>query len=579
MEIKSPANKPKGSASPWRGTGPVIESAPLPIVEVQGKEHRVTFVNTAFCGLVGKTRTDLLGLPFAQIVPGGEKCVEILDRVFASGEAATHVYEDRSAAHPAFWMYAMWPRLDASKQPAGVIIHMTTSVEFHDTAVAINEALLIAGLRQHELTGVAEKLNVRLEKEIAERKTVEIALRAAVKRLKRAKEHGEIASTAKDNFLAALSHELRTPLTPVLLAAATLREDPRLPADLREQLTMIERNVALEARLIDDLLDLTKIAHGKLQFQAEPCDAHQLINYAVDIVRDDAEAKNLRIERSFAARHSRLVADPARVQQVIWNLLGNAVKFTPNGGKIAVRTRDIKASTGKNWIRIEIADTGLGIDPEKLEQIFLPFEQGGTSGSSQFGGMGLGLAISRGVVDLHGGRLFAQSPGANLGSTFVIELPAAAELAPKAPDPGAISHGSKSPIGDTGKPPSRHLLLVDDHEATLKTLAGLLRNDGHDVATATTIVEALTAAAARKFDLVISDLGLPDGSGLELMEKLRELYGLKGIALTGYGSKEDVARSHGAGFVTHLVKPVSIAGLRQAIAAFPLSGPSARPWK
>ena len=571
MRAKLSANKPRVSASPWHGTGPVIEEAPLPIVEVQGVDHRVTFVNAAFCGLVGKTRSDLLGMTFAEIVPGGEKCVPILNRVYASGEAATHAYEDHSASAPAFWMYAMWPRLDARKRPAGVIIHMTTSPEFRDTAVAINEALLIAGLRQHELTGEAEKLNVQLGKEIAERKTVEIALRAAMEELKGAQERAEGASTAKDNFLAALSHELRTPLTPVFLAASALREDPRLPDDLRDQLSMIERNVALEARLIDDLLDLTKIVHGKLQFHSEPCDAHQLIDYALDVVRDSAAEKDVRIERTLTARHVRLLADPARIQQILWNLLGNAVKFTPRGGKVTVRTQDEKAPTGKDWLRIEIIDSGIGIDPAQLERIFLPFEQGGVAGTPRFGGMGLGLAISRGVVDLHGGRISAQSRGANLGATFVIELPVAQDLPPVTSIPDPVANGANSQNSSSPQSAPRHLLLVEDHEATLRALSHLLRKDGHAVSTATTVAEALVVAASHKFDLVISDLGLPDGSGLELMENLRLLYGLRGITLTGYGAKEDIARSSGAGFVTHLVKPVSIAALRGAIASFPVS--------
>ena len=561
--------KPRLSASPWAATGPVIERVPLPIVEVQGKDHLVVFVNAAFCGLVGKTRIDLLGLPFAEIVPGGGKCVAVLDRVFASGEAATHVYEDHSSSNPAFWMYAMWPRLDPSKQPAGVIIHMTTSLEFRDTAVAINEALLIAGLRQHELTTEAGELNARLEKEVAERKTVETALRKAVTELKHAEGLAELASQAKDNFLAALSHELRTPLTPVLLTAGAMREDKRLPADMRDQLLMIERSVKLEARLIDDLLDLTKVAHGKLQLRLESCSAHQLIEYALDIVRDDARAKNIRIERDFSSRHHLLMADPTRFQQVIWNLLGNALKFTPRGGRIFIRTSDDKNPAGDDWLKIEIIDSGIGIEPTQFERIFLPFNQGGLSGNHHFGGIGLGLSIARSVIELHGGRLTVQSPGLNHGSIFVIAFPVIMHSAPVRAEPASLASTISAAPGDSHAFIPRRLLLVEDHEVTLKTLAGLLRKDGHHVSTATTVAEALSAANNNTFDLVISDLGLPDGTGTELMEKLREHYGLKGIALTGFGSKEDVARSRGAGFITHLVKPVTIADLRQAVVSFP----------
>ena len=541
----------------------------MPIVELQGKDHRVVLVNAAFCGLVGKTRVDLLGLPFAEIVPGGGKCVAVLDRVFASGEAATHVYEDHSSSNPAFWMYAMWPRLDPTKQPAGVIIHMTTSLEFRDTAVAINEALLIAGLRQHELTTEAETLNTKLKKEIAGRRAVESALRAAVDDLKVAQARAALASAAKDNFLATLSHELRTPLTPVLMMAGALREDARLPPDMRDQLAGIERGVKLEARLIDDLLDLTKLAHGKLQLRVEACDAHQLIEQAVEIVREEARVKGVRIERNFTARDGRLMADPTRFQQVIWNLLGNALKFTPRGGQVVIRTTDEKRPNNETWLRIEVTDTGRGIDSAQFEHIFLAFDQGGLSGNHGFGGVGLGLSIARAAIDLSGGRIFVQSPGLNLGATFAIELPTAKISAPDLSHQGSSSAQGTGAATHTLRPVPRLLLLVEDHEITLRTLAGLLRKDGHVVTTACSVAEALSAASGSKFDFVISDLGLPDGSGIELMGKLRALYGLQGIALTGYGSKEDIARSDSAGFIKHLVKPVSIADLREAIASLP----------
>jgi PAS domain S-box-containing protein len=377
---------------------------------------------------------------------------------------------------------------------------------------------------------------------------------------------------AKDDFLAVLSHELRTPLTPVLMAAATLREDARLPADVCQQLGMMERNVALEARLIDDLLDLTKISHNKLQLRAELCDTHSLIGLAIEMVREDANAKALSIERLFTARHSGLVADPARFQQVVWNLLRNAVKFTPRGGSISVRTREEKSLEDMRWLRIEVEDSGIGIDSTLLDQIFLPFDQGIHTGDHRFGGLGLGLAIARAVVNLHGGRISAHSAGSNRGSTFVVELPGAVE-----PQSGLIAATAPlsaiPPVIAATRPkipiiPLR-LLVVEDHHNTLQVLATLLRSDGHQVATATTLAEALAAATAQPFDLVISDLGLPDGSGAELMKKLRDTYGLRGIAMSGYGMEEDIIRSHDAGFTTHLVKPVAIGELRRVIAALP----------
>ncbi len=374
--------------------------------------------------------------------------------------------------------------------------------------------------------------------------------------LKLAQGEAERASRAKDNFLAALSHELRTPLTPVLMIAGSLRGDDRLPEDAREQLGVLERNIALEARLIDDLLDLTRISRGKLALRPQPCDAHSLIGLAVEIVRDDAQAKGITFQRDLAARHSGLLADPARFQQVIWNLLRNAVKFTPAGGTITIRTRD----QASDRLCIEVSDTGIGIQPEAVEKIFLPFDQGGHEGDHRFGGIGLGLAIAHAIVDLHDGTIVAESEGVGKGATFTVELPNAGD-----PPHGA----SDEPDGelDPAHPVAKlSLLLVEDHEPTLRVLTRLLTRAGHRVVNAGTVANALAAAESGTFDLVISDLGLPDGTGVELMMQLRDRYHLRGIALSGYGMEEDIARSRAAGFQTHLIKPVDFDQLRRAIA-------------
>ena len=388
--------------------------------------------------------------------------------------------------------------------------------------------------------------------------------------LKTAQSDAERASRAKDAFLATLSHELRTPLTPVLMTAAALRGDERLPMDVRDQLGMMERNIALEARLIDDLLDLTRIARGQLHLRSELCDAHSLIGLAVEIVRDDAAAKGIVLERTLEAQRSGLVADPARFQQVIWNLLRNSVKFTPRGGRISIRTSDDTDRDGAGTLRIEVIDSGIGIESEALQKIFLPFEQAEPTGDHRFGGMGLGLAIARAIVDLHGGTITAASEGRDRGAKFVVELPGAIE-APlgisETPSfffelpaiPEALSESAAEE-----KAPLR-LLLVEDHESTLQVLSRLLGRAGHQVVTAATLSAALAAAAEGTFDLVISDLGLPDGTGNELMEILRARYGLRGIALSGYGMEEDVVRSRQAGFAAHLTKPVDFRQLQRAL--------------
>lgn len=380
----------------------------------------------------------------------------------------------------------------------------------------------------------------------------------------------EQASRAKDNFLATLSHELRTPLTPILMTAAVLRDDERLPEDVCAQITMIERNIALEARLIDDLLDLTRIAKGKLPLRPQLCDAHSLISLAMEIVRDEAQEKGLVLERDFKATQCGLMADPSRFQQVIWNLLRNAVKFTPKGGRISIRTLDEREADG-NRLRIEVVDSGIGITEDVIETIFQPFDQGAVGGDHKFGGLGLGLAIARAIVDLHQGSITAESTGLNQGSTFIVELPGATEppvgiasqhLARNGQD-GDASLGLKEEK-EPGVPLS--ILLVEDHPATLQVLSRLLVRHGFRVTPVSTIADALNEASSKVFDLVVSDLGLPDGSGNDLMKTLRDTHGLRGIALSGYGMEEDVDRSRKAGFHAHLIKPVDLNQLRRAIA-------------
>jgi PAS domain S-box-containing protein len=383
--------------------------------------------------------------------------------------------------------------------------------------------------------------------------------------LKVAQNEAERASRLKDQFLATLSHELRTPLTPALMTAAALSRDESLPVSVRQQLSMMERNIALEARLIDDLLDLTRITRGKLDFRGQKCDTHSLIGLAIEIVSDDAMTKGISIQRDFAAQQAGLHADPARFQQVMWNILRNAVKFTPRGGNVIVKTRNENGASGSSTLRIEVTDSGIGIDSSQLETIFQPFEQGGLSGNHQFGGIGLGLAIARAIVEMHGGRIQARSEGKDRGAIFIVEFPEAME-----PPGGAIESAdsiARSLSGAPGvsKPANLRLLLVEDHKATAQVLSQLLERAGHQVFAVSNIADALDAVAANPFDIVVSDLGLPDGSGNDLMRKLRDAYGLRGIALSGYGMDEDIARSHEAGFVAHLIKPVDFHQLERAL--------------
>ena len=383
---------------------------------------------------------------------------------------------------------------------------------------------------------------------------------------KRAEEELSAASRAKDQFLAMLSHELRTPLTPVVLAIDALRGDDALPPRVREDLDMIRRNVGLEAKLIDDLLDLTRVARGKLELHRERLDVHAALQHAVrSCYNVDGHEKRLSVRLDLGARAHHVRADAARLEQVFFNLLRNAIKFTPAGGSIDVRTRDA-VNDDAGSIRIEVSDSGVGIDPEVLPRLFNAFEQGNRAVTRHFGGLGLGLAICKAIVDLHGGSIRAHSEGHNRGATFVVELPTAPALPSDEATPAPLARpasAGRAPSSPASAAP--RLLLVEDHQTTAAMMARLFKRLGYDVRSAGDVATAVSLAENHQFDLVISDLGLPDGSGLDLMRHLRDRYGLRGIALSGYGMEEDLIRSKAAGFTEHLVKPVSFDKLELTI--------------
>ena len=373
--------------------------------------------------------------------------------------------------------------------------------------------------------------------------------------LRLAKELAERANLAKDDFIAALSHELRTPLTPVLMAATALEQNSVLPADTRESLAMIRRNVELEARLIDDLLDLTRIARSRLELNMCEMDVQAIIESALEICRSEFSARFQKVTLEFnAAQHSGL-GDPIRIQQALWNLIRNAVKFTDPNGSILIRT----SNPAPARLLVEILDTGMGFEREKQEKLFQAFEQGGRQINQKYGGLGLGLAITRSIIEAHGGAIRAASQGRGKGATFAFEIPLRSAVA---------TGGETSPTlpESSQQFPGKRILLVEDHDDTRTSLEFLLRKNQHEVKAAATVAEALRLAGTNTFDLVISDIGLPDQSGLVLMRQLRDEFGLKGISLSGYGMEEDIAKNRDAGFSHHFTKPVSFERLNKMIA-------------
>jgi signal transduction histidine kinase len=366
------------------------------------------------------------------------------------------------------------------------------------------------------------------------------------------------ANAAKDQFLAQLSHELRSPLTPVIAMVGELEAEMPDSEPVKGALEVVRRNVELEARLIDDLLDITRISKGKLQLSFEPISIHQILQRAYEICRNEIEAKNLEVNFALRAAHPYVEGDPARLQQVFWNLIKNSVKFTPEKGRITIET----LNPAPNNIEVRIIDTGMGIEPQAIDKIFDAFEQGQSDITRRFGGLGLGLTISKTLIDAHGGHIRVQSSGKNQGATFTVELNTVERPIERDGHEEDLPADRKPDVAITS---DRRLLLVDDHYDTCLSMKRMLERRGYQITVAHSAEQAVEKVRTQEFDLLISDIGLPDRSGYELMRELRLNKRLPGIALSGFGSEQDVNQAREAGFAEHLTKPINFERLEEAI--------------
>jgi PAS domain S-box-containing protein len=376
------------------------------------------------------------------------------------------------------------------------------------------------------------------------------------------------ANRLKDEFLATLSHELRTPLTAILGWAHLLRGGRLEGAAAANALETIERNARSQAQLIDDLLDVSRIITGKLRLEIVPVAPHSFIDPAVEAVRPAAELKGVRLQKMIDAGVGVIMGDPARLQQVAWNLLSNAVKFTPRGGRVQVRLGRVNSE-----IEMVVSDTGPGIEPEFLPHVFERFRQADQKTTRQHGGLGLGLAIVRHLVELHGGHVRVDSAGEGAGATFTVTLPVASVR----PSEGAEERAHPA-IRDTlpaHECPERldglRVLVVDDEPDARELLAVGLSQCGAEVVTASSAREALKAMARGKVDALISDIGMPREDGYELIRQVRALPPEAGgrtpaVALTAYARAEDRLRALRAGFEMHVSKPVELTELVVVIA-------------
>jgi hypothetical protein len=380
------------------------------------------------------------------------------------------------------------------------------------------------------------------EQALAERRGIE-AERA---RMEHASELARAESAAKDRFLAVLSHELRNPLSPIVFTIELLERGAMPPDRVAAAYALIRRNLDLEVRLIDDLLDVSRIVHGKLTLERRVVDLHDAVRDVVDGAATDLERGGLTLSTGLEARRHRVDGDPARLRQVVWNLVSNAIRNTPPGGRIAVRTEDLD-----DHVLLAVGDSGRGVASHRLETIFHPFDQVDPPGRRRGG---LGLAICRGLVEAHGGHIAASSEGAGKGATFTVVLPTVRE----------VDHPLPAAAPDTMPAHRLRILVVEDDVDAANAMGAVLQLRGHDVVVAHSVAEGL-ACSRRAFDVLVSDIGLPGGTGVELVRALRQRGEVRAVAISGFGTPEDVRASLAAGFARHLRKPVHLDALIEVV--------------
>jgi PAS domain S-box-containing protein len=481
----------------------------------------ISEMNLTAATLLGKERDRIIGLPFNTFVSALDKpkfsehlrqCREV-DRVLTTVELTLHV----------------------GNPPLSV--QLLTKLQASRTG---NERIFMTAII-----------------DISERKRLEHERRSAEEsrdRLVRDREIARARADAKDHFLATLSHELRTPLTPIVATLSNSRLVSLAPEPLQTALQTVKRNLELEVRLIDDLLDVTRISRDRLVLTHERIDLHGVIRDVVDLLNTEIQRRDVRVVMNMNAPAHSVVGDPTRLRQVFWNLLGNAIKFTDAGGTITVTS----AAEPPGSVRVTVSDTGAGMDEDLTGAINDPGPDSRATPIQPASGLGLGLVICRGVVNAHGGTLTAISAGKGHGSTFVVRIPIAAHM--ESWDRSQRSTGATS----ERRSQLSRILLVEDHRDSADMLSQLLVLNDYEVKVARTVQEAL-GMAADDFDILISDIRLPDGSGLDLMRRLRSRKPIRGIAISGFGTEEDRRRSLDAGFGTHLTKPVDFNRLLAAI--------------
>jgi signal transduction histidine kinase/ActR/RegA family two-component response regulator len=435
------------------------------------------------------------------------------------------------------------------------------------TYISIKYPLLDPSGRPYAVCGIST--------DITERKVAEAERERLLAAERHARSEAELANRAKDEFLATLSHELRTPLTAILGWAEILSTEQLEEAERLHGLVSIERNARVQVQLVKDLLDVSYIVSGRLKLEMELVRLAAIVESVLDTLRPAAEAKQIRVECRFEGDLPLLRGDPLRLQQVAWNLLSNALKFTPQNGVVRVVVRRVAAA-----IELEVRDDGIGIEADFLPHVFERFRQADASSTRVYGGLGLGLAIVRHLVELHGGTVAAASAGENQGASFTVSLPLPTRALVSGPSPEwwrpTGSASSSSPIVDLG---GVSVLVVEDDRDALELVRGILLRCNADVRVASSADEALSELDLRVPDVLVSDIGMPTEDGYGLIRRIRQRSAERGgrvpaLALTAFAHDEDRHRALRAGYQAHLSKPFAPRELLHQVAA--LSGRSAR---
>ncbi|PYQ01478.1 MAG: histidine kinase [Acidobacteria bacterium] len=413
-----------------------------------------------------------------------------------------------------------------------------------------------------ESTRAYGRLDLELAEELGRRAALAADNAWLYRSSQEARRAAERANRAKDEFLATLSHELRTPLTPILGWTVMLRSGTLDQAGMLRGLEVIERNVRAQTQLIEDLLDVSRIVTGKLRVEVRPIELVPVVEAGLDAARPSAEAKEIHLEVQLEPLASKVLGDPDRLQQVVWNLASNAVKFTPKGGRVEVRLARVDSH-----VELMVKDNGKGISAEFLPYVFDRFRQADSTSTRKYGGLGLGLAIVRHLVELHGGTVHAESAGPDQGATFTVRLPLMEERVQPSP---SSRHGAESGHASSVRLDGVKVMVVDDELDMRDFLSVSLRQYGADVTALASVGEAVAALEREKPDVLVSDIGMPGEDGYALIRKVRALGPERGgqvpaAALTGFAAGDDTSRVLSAGYQVHLPKPVEPSQLAQVV--------------